>query len=1175
MLRELHNLRTFDSSNLAVGILPHQFFDHNERLQTVTFISNKILRDIPSVQRTRVEYMRLQANSQLRLHGKSCHVRAATLRKLALVANPKVTALPASFLGPYSMEDVIISDNAALSLVHKEAFAGVSMKRLVIQVANASFQLEEGAFEKSNKILSLAISGCDVGTLQARGALFAGLEDTEHVTLVGSSSGKAHQDVNGSTSVWPSNMFDELRGVRSLELRKQAVRSAAPLLFSKLTRLESLSLVALNNMGVLGEHGSLFAESNVHLNTLKIVSMGTLARIQPGFFAGLGRLRVLDLSRNDAYQRIEPLVFDGIGNRDVEFEIILQESSLKHVSRRAFNFDARGLSATTTVELGSRTSLASAALSSCCGYHWLKYAPNFVISDLYCGHGKDAMLLSQSTDANCCISAEQKAFVRDLGTVARIPGNNRYAAMLLQQDTLPPCNSSASTSSKPCLERKNITITSKLAAVCEGAVRARVDVVADPNCTKKGGKCSIQEKAVLDRYWFEDSWPVMGQRSSGRCLTKCPDQYHEGISGALRSLECEPWEHGGSKKYDTHFYVRERTCFPCAVQNCKTCDKDARVCGTCMSGYNAYHDSTGDYCIAQRPTLAQGALCQPGWVPTTRHMDNEAQCWVLTCSEPWHRQQARSFKAAITVLVLCLVLFAVLYTLRVQLLRQLLEDMGRELDGTMDGVYKVKWDLPDGYYRRRKAGRAQKKATQSDEEFSNPMFDGSDGEEIQDSIKPVEWSWQETKDHLSLHDRSKVLAGTTFVRFSHCVTMELEEAYGAFKGGKGPAIITIDLENRIASTGTEQKAVNPDSGTKYTISFGKMTQKNEKTGYKRCLDRNGSSQKQATATTRNQRGAQRRQPGPRAKTMGRERLPTVIPYNSSNDAFEDGYNFLAVRAGQLIQVTKERDEWLCGRVLHDPNPSEGGVSSGWFPRAIADVAAAVDLQDIAGVFTTGTGAAGEEGQVGASLLNPPKTWDNADAQGDTQAHLRRVTDEAELAKVVGWFNRSQDGGLDVLEVQRVENLPMWQSFVVKKQTMLSRTCPPLHNKGALSRKWLFHGTSPQTVPLIAQQGFNRSFAGKNAVAYGRGIYFAKDASYSCQPQYSQVDRKGRQFLFLCRVAVGDWSKGHNDQLTPAIKPGSGHELFDSTVDHVGSPSIYVTYHDAQAYPEYLLTLKRK
>ena len=179
------------------------------------------------------------------------------------------------------MKDVIISDNAALSLVHKEAFAGVSMKRLVIQVANASFQLEEGAFEKSNKILSLAISGCDVGTLQARGALFAGLCDTEHVTLVG--SGKAHQDVNGSTSVWPSNMFDELRGVRSLELRKQAVRSAAPLLFSKLTRLESLSLVALNNMGVSGEHGSLFAESNVHLNTLKIVSMGTLSRIQPVF----------------------------------------------------------------------------------------------------------------------------------------------------------------------------------------------------------------------------------------------------------------------------------------------------------------------------------------------------------------------------------------------------------------------------------------------------------------------------------------------------------------------------------------------------------------------------------------------------------------------------------------------------------------------------------------------------------------------------------------------------------------------------------------------------------------------------------------------------------------------------------------------------------------------------
>jgi poly [ADP-ribose] polymerase 10/14/15 len=38
-------------------------------------------------------------------------------------------------------------------------------------------------------------------------------------------------------------------------------------------------------------------------------------------------------------------------------------------------------------------------------------------------------------------------------------------------------------------------------------------------------------------------------------------------------------------------------------------------------------------------------------------------------------------------------------------------------------------------------------------------------------------------------------------------------------------------------------------------------------------------------------------------------------------------------------------------------------------------------------------------------------------------------------------------------------------------------------------------------------------------------------------------------------------------------PGS-LELFDTTVDSTGSPSIFVAYHDAQAYPEYLVSFSQ-
>jgi len=44
--------------------------------------------------------------------------------------------------------------------------------------------------------------------------------------------------------------------------------------------------------------------------------------------------------------------------------------------------------------------------------------------------------------------------------------------------------------------------------------------------------------------------------------------------------------------------------------------------------------------------------------------------------------------------------------------------------------------------------------------------------------------------------------------------------------------------------------------------------------------------------------------------------------------------------------------------------------------------------------------------------------------------------------------------------------------------------------------------------------------------------------------------------------VGVYCRGMRDALTPDVR--HGHQLYDSTVDNPNHPSIYVTYHDAQA-----------
>jgi len=69
-------------------------------------------------------------------------------------------------------------------------------------------------------------------------------------------------------------------------------------------------------------------------------------------------------------------------------------------------------------------------------------------------------------------------------------------------------------------------------------------------------------------------------------------------------------------------------------------------------------------------------------------------------------------------------------------------------------------------------------------------------------------------------------------------------------------------------------------------------------------------------------------------------------------------------------------------------------------------------------------------------------------------------------------------------------------------------------------------------------------------------------------------------MLACRVVVGEYCRGTSDALTPDVRDPTTHTLYDTTVgllsgDTMSNPSIYVTYHDAQAYPEYAIQFRLK
>ena len=92
-----------------------------------------------------------------------------------------------------------------------------------------------------------------------------------------------------------------------------------------------------------------------------------------------------------------------------------------------------------------------------------------------------------------------------------------------------------------------------------------------------------------------------------------------------------------------------------------------------------------------------------------------------------------------------------------------------------------------------------------------------------------------------------------------------------------------------------------------------------------------------------------------------------------------------------------------------------------------------------------------------------------------------------------------------------------------------------------------------------------------ATAYGRGVYFARDASYSSQSTYSPSDANGCKYIYLARVLAGEFAVGNSSMIVPPQKdPQDQAILFDSVVDNTSNPQIFVVFHDAQAYPEYLI-----
>ncbi|XP_051874688.1 protein mono-ADP-ribosyltransferase PARP14-like isoform X2 [Pristis pectinata] len=202
------------------------------------------------------------------------------------------------------------------------------------------------------------------------------------------------------------------------------------------------------------------------------------------------------------------------------------------------------------------------------------------------------------------------------------------------------------------------------------------------------------------------------------------------------------------------------------------------------------------------------------------------------------------------------------------------------------------------------------------------------------------------------------------------------------------------------------------------------------------------------------------------------------------------------------------------------------------------------------------------------IFELPATWSDMNNQEFAMVDLPNGT--VEYNEVAARFKKfCQKQLVKIIKIERIQNRKLWQSYSVRKQTVERKIA------GANVEQILYHGTTKEITQKVNKTGFNRSFCGRNATAYGKGTYFALNASYSCDNRYSSPDNDECKFIYQARVITGNKCTGCQNMLepTPVNAHGDPTDLCDCAVNDLNNPSIFVVFCDDGAYPEYLITFK--
>ncbi|XP_066580303.1 protein mono-ADP-ribosyltransferase PARP12b isoform X2 [Amia ocellicauda] len=259
--------------------------------------------------------------------------------------------------------------------------------------------------------------------------------------------------------------------------------------------------------------------------------------------------------------------------------------------------------------------------------------------------------------------------------------------------------------------------------------------------------------------------------------------------------------------------------------------------------------------------------------------------------------------------------------------------------------------------------------------------------------------------------------------------------------------------------------------------------------------------------------------------------------------------FLADSSAELTVLKGHRKYILSFRDMYQRNPKHNTK------RRVRRRPRFVSVQDVENKIARKSETSAAQG---SSHNSTPDTWDQT-ALPETGYALIQLSDSDEYKKVQDLFLQTMRSAT-ICNIKRIQNLSLWEVYQWQKQQMKKR------NGKDVKEKLLFHGTQKSNVEAICNQNFDWRICGIHGTAYGKGTYFATDASYSHTYSASESDRR---LMFVARVLVGEITGGKASYLRPPSKD-DGKTFYDSCVNNVSHPTVFVVFEKHQIYPEYII-----